>query len=75
MSDLIERATEILSHWNRDYDHLRSNVADPTAHLYQDTFAGFIYDDWQESYSKKMQEPDIRQKVEDHIKMIKERWK
>jgi len=71
VSDLIERATEILARWNRDYDHLRGDVADPTPHQYQDTFAGFIGDDWEQSYNKKMQEPDIRQKVEDQIKWWK----
>ena len=74
MSNLIEESAKILSRWNRDYDHLRSDVADPAAHRYQDTFAGFICDDWEESYNKKMQEPDIRQKVEDQIKM-KKSWK
>lgn len=71
VSDLIERAAEILARWNHDYDHLRRDVADPTPHQYQDTFAGFICDDWEESYNKKMQEPDVRQKVEDEIKWWK----
>jgi hypothetical protein len=74
MSDLIERSAKILSRWFGEYDHLKNQTANPDAILYQDTFAGFIYDNWREAYDKKMQEPDIRQKVEDQIKMEKS-WK
>ena len=74
MSDPIEESVKILSRWFGEYDHLKNEVADPTAILYQDTFAGFIYDNWREAYDKKMQEPDIRQQVEDQIKM-KKSWK
>lgn len=70
MSDLINRSAEILSRWFGEYDHLKNEVADPTALLHQETFTGFIdLDNWREDYDKKMQEPDIRQKVEDQIEM------
>ena len=39
----------------------------------QDTFAGFIYDNWEEAYEKNLAKPNIRQKVENEIKMIKSR--
>ena len=69
MNDLINSSAEILSRWFGEYDHLKNEVADPTALMHQETFAGFIYDNWEEAYDKKMQEPDIRQKVEDQIEM------
>ena len=41
----------------------------------QDTFAGFVYmDRWEEDYDKNLAKPNIRQKVEDQIKMQKS-WK
>jgi hypothetical protein len=39
----------------------------------QDTFAGFIYDNWEESYEKNLAKPNIRQEVEDQIAMLKNR--
>ena len=74
MSDLIKESVKILSRWFEDYDHLKNQTANPTAWMHQETFVGFIYDNWEEAYNKKMQEPDIRQKVEDQIKMEKS-WK
>jgi hypothetical protein len=40
----------------------------------QDTFAGFIYDNWEEAYEKNLAKPNIRQQVEDQIAMQKS-WK
>jgi hypothetical protein len=42
---------------------------------WQETFAGFINTDtWQEEYAKNLAKPNIRQQVEDQIKMQKS-WK
>ena len=52
------------SYWTSEYPEQR-----------QDTFAGFIYmDRWEENYTKNLAKPNIRQEVEDQIKMQKS-WK
>lgn len=74
--EVIEEAVKIISRWFDSYPHLKGQgkcQSDPPW-MDQGTFAGFIYDNWEESYNKKMQEPNIRQDVEDQIKIYKS-WK
>jgi len=73
MSDeLIEKVVKILSRWNGE-SHGSYFMANHPWEC-QETFAGFIYDNWEEAYEKNLAKPNIRQQVEDQIEdRIKDR--
>jgi hypothetical protein len=61
-NNLVDKTVLVLDRWGPGIN-------------WQETFAGFIdMDRWQEDYAKNLAKPNIRQQVEDQIKMQKS-WK
>ena len=61
-NNIVDKAVIVLDRWGPGIN-------------WQETFAGIIdMDRWQEDYTKNLAKPNIRQQVEDQIKMQKS-WK
>jgi hypothetical protein len=69
-NNYVDATLLVLDRWWGEEDGSYSKAEYPEQ--CQDTFAGFInMDGWQENYAKNLAKPNIRQDVEDQIKMQK----
>jgi len=70
-NNLVDKSVIILDRWCGEENRGSYAMAEHTWQC-QDTFAGFIdMDSLEENYAKNLAKPNIRQEVEDRIKMIK----
>jgi hypothetical protein len=73
-NNIVDKAVFVLDRWCGE-ENCGSYAMAKHPWQCQDTFAGFIdMDRWQEDYTKNLAKPNIRQRVEDQIKMQKS-WK